>query len=398
MGAALAQNPFRPFQVKVLKGPHAGQSFSFVAEKITIGRGSENDIKLADDLKVSRQHLEIKQSEGQFFVLNLSEKNYLLVDGEKIDSGPVPNKSILCVGESELELEIHQEEAPLSKSLVEVRPATLPPADSERTLAISVVDPHRFEIEAKAAEQKSLSPQFLQKNPPRSQEKTAPQRKSITEVRKSNPQNPVSSPQRQSFGVEAFAKESRPQSIPKNYGSAQQGGRVRFYTIVGVIGVGLYFFFSGDTKPTTEPQFRSSTEIQGDVAAAEASIKELDERISKLGDLTYRKSQENYLRGFRDFRQGNYSRARDHFQIALSLDPENELAKRYFNLSKIKFDESVKSNMIQGLRYREKKNHRMCRSSFLKVKIMIQDNKSHPDYLQATKFFEECDKALQGRY
>ncbi len=51
---------------------------------------------------------------------------------------------------------------------------------------------------------------------------------------------------------------------------------------------------------------------------------------------------------------------REVFQVVLNLDPDNELAKRYYHLSKIKFDELVKFNMIQGNRYREKRNPAAC--------------------------------------
>ena len=84
--------------------------------------------------------------------------------------------------------------------------------------------------------------------------------------------------------------------------------------------------------------------------------------------------------------------------MVLNLDPDNELAKRYYHLSKIKFDELVKFNMIQGNRYREKKNWRMCQSNYTNVMTMLQYRKDDPSFKEAKQFYEECTLNLEGRF
>jgi tetratricopeptide (TPR) repeat protein len=118
----------------------------------------------------------------------------------------------------------------------------------------------------------------------------------------------------------------------------------------------------------------------------------------KYDTVQYRRAQENFIRGFRDFQQGQYARSREAFQVVLNLDPENELAKRYYHLAQIKFDEMVKFSMIQGNRYREKKNWRMCQSSYTLVLTMLQNRKDDPTFKEAKQFFEECKLNLEGRY
>jgi tetratricopeptide (TPR) repeat protein len=116
-----------------------------------------------------------------------------------------------------------------------------------------------------------------------------------------------------------------------------------------------------------------------------------------MDTLQAQRAQENFIKGFRDFRQGNYARAREHFQVVLTLDPEHQEARRYLTLSKFKFDELIKRQLQQGRIYFENKNYRLCRASFESALIMLHQNQNDPSYKDAKKFFEACDLALGGR-
>jgi tetratricopeptide (TPR) repeat protein len=117
-----------------------------------------------------------------------------------------------------------------------------------------------------------------------------------------------------------------------------------------------------------------------------------------MNEVQYSRAQENFIKGFRDFQQGQYGRARESFQVTLNLDPDNDLAKRYLQLAKIKFDEMVKFSMIQGGRYREKKNWRKCQASFQNVITMLQSRKDDQTYLEAKRYYDECSLHAEGRY
>ncbi|MNS87335.1 hypothetical protein D3C72_1212740 [compost metagenome] len=165
--------------------------------------------------------------------------------------------------------------------------------------------------------------------------------------------------------------------------------------------VGGYFFFtSGTKKVVKDPNaIRTSELAMADIQQAEKNTQDLlTTKKEKYDTVQYRRAQENFIRGFRDFQQGQYSRAREAFQVVLNLDPENELAKRYYHLSKIKFDEMVKFSMIQGNRYREKRNWRMCQSSYTVVMTMLQNRKDDPTFREAKQLLEECKLNMEGRY
>jgi tetratricopeptide (TPR) repeat protein len=136
------------------------------------------------------------------------------------------------------------------------------------------------------------------------------------------------------------------------------------------------------------------------VADAEKRSQEiLSLKKDKYDSVQYRRAQENFIRGFRDFQQGQYDRAREAFQVVLNLDPENELAKRYYQLSNIKFDELVKFNLIQGNRYREKRNWRMCQSNYSNVMTMLQGRKDDPTFKEARQLYQECSLNVEtGRF
>ena len=90
------------FSVEVTNGPHAGMRLNFAKGSVTIGRGPENDIVLANDPRTSRQHAEIKQRDGEFLVVNLSSKNFIMVNGQGTESQVLKQGDVIQIGESEL--------------------------------------------------------------------------------------------------------------------------------------------------------------------------------------------------------------------------------------------------------------------------------------------------------
>lgn len=376
MGAASQLKEALKFDIEITKGPHAGTRATFGKQNVTIGRGPENDIVLSLDPRCSRKHAEIRQRDADFVIVNLSEKNYILVNGQNVQTEILTPGSLIQIGDSEIRF---NQEA----SVVKQEPA-------------SAITPSVFAPQASSAP----SP-FKPAAPP------AP---------KPPPQTPV---RPQAAGLVGMPQQQMP---PMNYGGYQPppGGmagptpaamgagagplsnpKVRFYGIVVILGLVGYFFLSGGSSGAKKDPnaIRTSAISMQDVAAAEKRSQELlTIKKEKYDSVQYRRAQENFIKGFRDFQQGQYARAREAFQVVLNLDPENELAKRYFHLSKIKFDELVKFNMIQGNRYREKRNWRMCQSNYSNVMTMLQNRKDDPSYKEAKQFFDECTLNLEGRY
>lgn len=377
MGAAPKMKNDLKFDIEITKGPHTGLRLSFTKGNATIGRGPENDIVLSSDPRASRQHAEIKQRDNEFLIVNLSGKNFVLLDGESVQSEVLKKNSLIQIGDTEIYFTADLPEAVSAPSSMLSPLSTVPPVPKPSS---------PFTPMASAP----ISPA----GPPKTQMSARPQT-APTFQNSHTPSMPY-----QPTGMN-YSGPAMNRTVPSNT-DLFKNPKVRFYGIIAVIGLLAWFFLSGSKNKNLKDSnaIRSSSISLQDVADAEKRTQELATiKKDKYDTVQYRRAQENFIRGFRDFQQGQYARAREAFQVVLNLDPDNELAKRYFHLSQIKFDELVKFNMIQGNRYREKKNWRMCQSNYSNVLAMLQNRKDDPSFKEAKQFYEECSlNAETGRF
>ena len=351
--ASQASKSVSKFTVEIVKGPHAGGSFAFEQSTVSIGRGAENDIVLANDSRVSRQHAEIKGSGSEFYLVNLSQKNFVLINGVRIQTEKLSGDCTIQIGETELKFK--QERLPLAKNAI---------------------------------------PSFSQAMPSPPQQMPAMQSYAPSQAHHQMPTSATAG-----FSGHETGAHQPPQPAAGGLGPLLQNKRVRFYGIIAIAALVAWFFLSGGKKKSKDPNaIRMSDQIQLDIQNSEDAKKKFEERKEKFSTVEYSRAQENFIKGFRDFQQGQYARSREAFQVVLNLDPENDLAKRYLQLAKIKFDELVKFSMIQGSRYREKKNWRKCQSSFFNVMTMLQNRKDDPTYQEAKRYYDECSLAAVGRF
>lgn len=371
------------FILEAVKGPHAGSKFEFNRTSITIGRGPENDICLAEDPRVSRQHVEIKQSLGQFYVINLSQKNFVLLNGTNVTSEKLESKARLQIGETELVFTVQGATGllePISPGSVSIprghlgvaappRPQGMPSPPSGTQVPVHAPVGQNIPAGAPGSAPAAWNPM-----PPRA------------------PQPPA----------DPFAYQPpppRPSPVSSPLGEIFGNKRVRLYGGLLIVGLAIFMTMKNPRKPGPEHRaFRTVEEVDVARQEAENEMKVFRDRKDKMNAMLYQKAYENFLRGYRDYRQGQYARARDAFQVVLNLDPENELGKRYYNLAKIRFDELVKFYMLQGRRYQEKQNYRMCRSSLQTVMTMLGNDLTNPEYKEAKILHERCSTAAEGRY
>ncbi len=66
-------------------GPEAGQVFALSKALLTIGRGSECDVVIADD-SISRQHAQILRQESGWYVQDLGSRNGTAVNGQRLSA------------------------------------------------------------------------------------------------------------------------------------------------------------------------------------------------------------------------------------------------------------------------------------------------------------------------
>jgi len=334
------------YKVTVSSGGTAGQSYVFEKPIVTVGRGPENDLVFSNDAKMSRTHIEIRLQLGHVIVRNISQKNILLVNGEKCEEKTLTDVSFLQVGETLLEIKMEVDKP--KEQLQAPQPAV--------NKAVRLV-----------GSQSEAKPQAYRPPPPPSH----------------------SAPTSQ-------ARQSSRASVSSQSGNS----RVRFYSIVALVG-GLFFWFVTSEKGPKKPEVQLRTE--GDVVRAieesAQAVQELKRQKETKGQdsLQYRAAQEHYIKGFRDYRQGQYARAIQSFQAARSFDPSHELAGKYLLQAQRKYEAQIDFNMSQGRKYYQKQNYKMCQSSFASVMIMVKDS-SKPKYREAKQFYDECSLRTEGRF
>lgn len=191
----------------------------------------------------------------------------------------------------------------------------------------------------------------------------------------------------------AHSKGSRKRKKPKASGSK----RIWIYGILAAV---LWFLLSPSSNKKVNPfEIRNEKQIEADIQATNKlkSMAEKTRRNLLNPTLVERQSQEQYVKGFRDFRKGQYERSIESFQACLALSPSHPLCNRYLSLSRKKFGELVQYHMVSGRKYRDQNQYRACRSSFRNVMVMVKDPSS-PVYNEAKSNYEACNSLVEGRF
>lgn len=190
----------------------------------------------------------------------------------------------------------------------------------------------------------------------------------------------------------AFA---RPARMPSQGGDS----RLRLYIVIGLVLAGAAWLSQSQIAKRKELKLRDtvSTEIAINESQNEyeKTLKDLERRGQDT--IQYKLAQEQYLRGFRDYRQGQYMRAMEEFQAALSFFPNHDLSRKYYTLAKRRFDEQVQQNMIQGKRYYGISNYRLCMGYYSNVIKMKKDDRD-PIRREAKQYYDECELKMRGKF
>jgi tetratricopeptide (TPR) repeat protein len=306
-------------------------------------------------------------------IINLSDKNSIIVQGESVQKWKLVNSGTFILGDTEFQIQFD-----LGQSVVPIKPApnfkeiakaaelALAPQKKSVSLAAKKQLPDR-QVQQKQAQHLQAPPKHLQQKQPQQQQ----------------------SPSFQSISAAPLNKAT--------------GSKIRFYIIiVALIGIGYYFFGMQpkNTKKTDEKKtvLKYSDEVQ--IKLNSKSEKENQKKIEKLYELknspTALRAQENFIKGMRDFQLGNYTRAQEFFQVVLNLQPGHELAKRHLYLSTVRFDEVLKAKLMLGESYYQKHNFKMCQSMYEQVLNMLQGKSSDQNYQIAAAMVDKCRLASEG--
>lgn len=360
MSAAPVLVATKPIRILLLSGPGAeGQALEFRQDVIRIGRDGSNDLVLHLDEKISRMHAEIFWQNGECWIRNVSGKNFLAVNGSETQQAQLDRSAQIQMGETVLRVEV-----------ISSLPGAMGPTH----------------LQAFGAG----SPSVPVLNPT----------SSGSLVQRSNAGGPVGPPN----GV------PRHLGLPSNPGRnpgvglpppPPAGGKDPLqFIIYALVGVGLVILLLQMQESSSKRaalDLRTSAVISSEIEQSEDVVEQLAVSAEVQNSIQYQSAQQHYVKGFRDYLQGQYDRAIQSFQAALSFFPNHSMAKHYLSVSRRKLDELVSFHMAQGARYRGKTNWRLCSSSYRQAMILIKDDRN-PKYTEAKQFRSECEAQMRGRF
>lgn len=354
-------------QFSVVKGPHAGQRFSFNKTKVTIGRSPECDIILVNDPMVSRVHAAIDVINNEVEIKNLSPKNTLIVNGELVQKWKLVNQTHFTVGDSEIQIITD-----LGQSVVAVKPQVL----NRSSVNVS-----------QQSNPKSVAPKMMP------QTRAGQPAQMASYYPQSNGQH-GQRPQ-QNFNLSQ-------QTAPKIKNSLLQHPKFKIYALMSVIVFfGLYIFLDDSGAASSKKKkalLKYNDEVEVLLKKEEIEKTEQKRQIAKekKQSIEVLKFQENFSKGMRDFQLGNFNNAQNYFQLALNYNPNHALTKNYLYLSKVRFDELVKSKMLIADNYYQSQNYRMCASMYRQVIDMLQGRPKDINLDLAVSMKKKCEDAAEG--
>lgn len=167
--------------------------------------------------------------------------------------------------------------------------------------------------------------------------------------------------------------------------------------LYGTVGAVLYFLLSPSSKKPEETTLRTEQQIEAEIELAKKLQEEAEKKKMGTNNLPFEEAQGSYVRGFRDYKKGQFGSAMESFQACLSLYPEHVLCNRYLRLSQRRFNELVQYHMILGRKYREQNQYSACAAAFRNVMMMVRDTNSKA-YKEARANFDACQAFIEERF
>ncbi|PIT99317.1 MAG: hypothetical protein COT74_09945 [Bdellovibrionales bacterium CG10_big_fil_rev_8_21_14_0_10_45_34] len=183
---------------------------------------------------------------------------------------------------------------------------------------------------------------------------------------------------------------------PKQVSKQSPANPIKYAIYAAIlIGVGYLVLNSPSTIPQTSNPGAETEAISPSEDASSTLLRELS--ASGKDTQNYTEAQAAFIRGFRDYREGNYRRAADSFGAALSLYPTHQLAQKYLALAQRKHDELIQNTMVEARRLFEQGSLRKSQAKYKLVVILLQDP-NHSLYKEAHDKFNEIELLLKSEF
>lgn len=193
-------------------------------------------------------------------------------------------------------------------------------------------------------------------------------------------------------------ENAKPQleSIKKSPEQAEkEQGRKKFrlyIIVIAFLAIALNFL---QQKSPTAPAEKLITQEEINKQVEESKertslIKESHKNSQRHTDKNYIYNVEtHFISGFRDFQNGQYSRALESFGTTIATDQQHKRAQQYARSARKKKAELIDTHLRDGVKYKEKMMYSRCAAEFEKAIVYI-NNINSKKYLLARSQLEEC--------
>jgi hypothetical protein len=360
-------------KLEVIVGPAKGDLKEFKKDLILIGRNPDNDFSIGADQKISRTHVELHVGSDKVIVRNISERNFMLVSGKEVNEAVLNPGEIIFIGESQIRVnfDLPEQKKALVRKEMRVDESRVAPARASSPIVNSQTP---IQLNKTIGSPNSLAPTEL------------------------NTQAPTARSQ-SSYN---FSNMKQAEAVSNEFSKVPSQSKLRFNLIhmllVIVVSVaGFFIFYQNEKKKAKSLPLRTNITSVQNIQQSSEALEEFNKQIAPKKTINYEQAQQQYLKGFRDYRNGNYARAMEHFAAALAFYSDHDQAKRYYQLAKRKNEEFAQYHFNLGKRYYGIQNYRLCSAHFAIVLRSKRDEKD-PIRAEALQYYKECEARQEGRY
>ena len=184
-------------------------------------------------------------------------------------------------------------------------------------------------------------------------------------------------------------------------GQEKKRGKQGFNLFLAAMGlvVVLLILFEEDPVATQQEELVTQEDLNEQIEESRersAQLVESYKEKKKFSRKKYLYNVENhFISGFRDFQNGQYSRALDSFGTAIATDQTHTKAQLYSKTARRKRNNLIETHLQDGRKYKEKMMYNRCAAEFEKA-IVLMNNIDSKKYQLAKTQLNECRLLKQG--
>jgi len=211
---------------------------------------------------------------------------------------------------------------------------------------------------------------------------------------KFEPTAAVKPPSFDNFKAQTAQSKKATASLDRNRESASFGSL--FMPLIALFFlIGIVWFYKNYSDVQREPAASKESNLIESIEGTTKEISRIEQSQKTKTQLPIQQeyARQHYQKGFRDYRLGQYDRALQSFQAALSFDSNHKLARKYWDLSKRKLDEKIQGFLVGSRDHLQRGNYKLCLSSARSVMNMIKDSTDNR-YKEASQIQSYCEERI----